>query len=133
MRCVLVVEDDPWIQWMIADDLRDRGFDVLTARDGLEALRCVARIHPDAIVLDLVLPRMSGWEFLRRARVAGTPSPILVITGEHDQALPAAIPPIERYLRKPFDIEELARNVAELVARQPLDAAAPVAARAKVS
>jgi len=60
LTCVLVVEDDPWIQWMIADDLADRGYEVITAQDGLEALAHVTEIQPDVIVLDLMLPRSSG-------------------------------------------------------------------------
>jgi hypothetical protein len=44
--CVLVVEDDPWIQWMIADDLVDRGYQVVTAQDGIEALERIADVRP---------------------------------------------------------------------------------------
>ena len=60
LTCVLVVEDDPWIQWMIADDLADRGYEVITAQDGLEVLAHVTEIQPDVIVLDLMLQRSSG-------------------------------------------------------------------------
>src|SRR5438034_3367593 len=62
LSCVLVVEDDPWIQWMIADDLTDRNYDVKTASDGVEALAQLAEVRPDVIVLDLILPRSSGWD-----------------------------------------------------------------------
>ena len=66
MARVLVVEDDAWIAWMIADDLADRGYEVSTARDGAEALRCLKITRPDAIVLDLMLPGMNGWDFVER-------------------------------------------------------------------
>src|SRR6266702_3485367 len=68
LTCVLVVEDDPWIQWMIADDLADRDYDVKTASDGVEALAQLAEGRPDVIVLDLILPRSSGWDVVERYR-----------------------------------------------------------------
>ena len=63
---VLVVEDDAWRAWMIADDLAERGYAVSTARDGAEALRRLAAARPDAIVLDLMLPKMHAWDFVER-------------------------------------------------------------------
>ena len=63
---VLVVEDDAWRAWMIADDLADRGYQVSTARDGAEALRRLEAARPDAIVLDLMLPGINGWQFVER-------------------------------------------------------------------
>ncbi len=121
MTCVLVVEDDPWIQWMIADDLTDRGHQVITAQDGIEALARLGEIRPEVIVLDLILPRSSGWEFAERycASTAGDLIPIVVVSAARDRALPLASRGVRRYLPKPFDIEELARAVAELTGRYP--------------
>jgi Response regulator receiver domain len=68
VRHVLAVEDDSPIRAMLADLLDDVGYVVVQAGDGFEALRQLRRTRPDLIVLDLMLPGMSGWQFLERAR-----------------------------------------------------------------
>ena len=116
MTCVLVVEDDPWIQWMIADDLADRGYKVLTARDGKEALHRVRDRRPDIIVLDLMLPRLNGWEFVDRyqAITGGSAIPIIVVSAARRPKLPVASSGFVTWLQKPFDIEQLASTIGEL-------------------
>ena len=125
MTCVLVVEDDPWIQWMIADDLADRGYEVITAQDGVEALERIGEIRPDVLVLDLMLPRSDGWELAERYRAltGGEPIPIVVVSAARNADLPDASRGVRRYLPKPFDIEELARAVAQISGQQPARAA----------
>ena len=120
MSCVLVVDDAPWIQWMIADDLTDRNYDVKTASDGVEVLAQLAEVRPDVIVLDLILPRSSGWDVVERyqAEAVGDVVPIVVISAARDGAVSLAFPGVERYLPKPFDLEELAQAVAELSGKQ---------------
>jgi len=120
LSCVLVVEDDPWIQWMIADDLTDRNYDVKTASDGVEALAQLAEVRPDVIVLDLILPRSSGWDVVERyqAEAVGDVVPIVVISAARDGAVSLAFSRVERYLPKLFDLEELAQAVDELSGRQ---------------
>jgi CheY-like chemotaxis protein len=121
LSCVLVVEDDPWIQWIIADDLADRDYNVKTAWDGIEALTQLAEVRPDVIVLDLMLPRSSGWDFVERCYqedAGGDVVPIVVISAARDGAVSLAFPGVERFLPKPFDIEELAQAVDELSGRQ---------------
>jgi chemosensory pili system protein ChpA (sensor histidine kinase/response regulator) len=90
LTCVLVVEDDPWIQWMIADDLADRGYEVVTAQDGAEALQHVREVRPDVIVLDL--PRLDGWELANRCRAVagGAAIPIVVVSAARNPELPDA-------------------------------------------
>jgi two-component system, sensor histidine kinase and response regulator len=114
MTCVLVVEDDPWIQWMIADDLADRGHNVLTARDGKEALGRLRNSRPDVIVLDLMLPRLNGWEFLERyqAVTGGSAIPIVVVSAVRNPDLPAVSNEVVTCLPKPFDVEQLAGSVS---------------------
>jgi CheY-like chemotaxis protein len=116
MTCVLVVEDDPWIQWMIADDLADRGHTVLTACDGKEALERLRGTPPEVIVLDLLLPRVDGWEFARRYRtITGASAiPIVVVSAPHAPELAATPGGIVRWLSKPFDMEQLASTIVEL-------------------
>jgi DNA-binding response OmpR family regulator len=116
MTRVLIVEDDPWIQWMIADDLADRGHAVVTARDGKEALDRVRESRPDVIVLDLVLPRLNGWEFVDRyqASTGGSAIPIIVVSAAHRPDLPVPSSGIVRWLPKPFDMEQLAATIRDL-------------------
>jgi CheY-like chemotaxis protein len=65
VRQVLVVEDDDDIRELLAALLMDAGYEVQTASNGLEALRAALASPPDVIVLDLMMPVMNGWEFLR--------------------------------------------------------------------
>src|SRR5437868_985811 len=67
-RHVLIVEDESPIRGMLADLLSDAGYAVLEAADGVEALHQLKAARPDLIVLDLMLPGMSGWQFLERSR-----------------------------------------------------------------
>src|SRR5205807_1908402 len=115
--------DDPWIQWIIADELADRGNEVMTASDGIEALECLRQTRPDVIVLDLVLPRLDGWEFANRYRQVtdGTVIPMVVVSAARQAHFPALSSGVATFLRKPLDIEQLASSVAQLgEARQTL-------------
>jgi CheY-like chemotaxis protein len=132
---VLVVEDDAWIAWMIADDLADRGYEVSTARDGSEALRCLQTARPDVIVLDLMLPGVTGWDFVERyqQRTGGRLLPIVVVSAAG--AVPRSLEQrgVRHVLRKPFDVEQLARSVAEALASTDGPGSATVAAAAPAS
>jgi DNA-binding response OmpR family regulator len=112
---VLVVEDDPWIAWMIADDLTDRGYEVGTASNGVEALQCLENAPRDVIVLDLMLPTMHGWDFVEsyRQKTGGASLPIIVVSAAGAVPRSMDMRGIRCYLRKPFDIEQLAGCVAD--------------------
>jgi twitching motility two-component system response regulator PilH len=114
---VLVVEDDPAIRALLQDVLRDSGYTVTTAETGDQALEQMREQRPDLVLLDLMLPGMNGWMFLRtreRDRQLAT-VPILVIsalgpTGTgHAQELGAPV-----FLHKPFDVSELLAEVNRL-------------------
>ena len=115
MTHVLVVEDDPWIAWMVADELTDRGCEVRTATDGAEALHELEENRPDVIVLDLMLPTMHGWDFVEQYQqhTGGKRLPIIVVSAAG--AVPRSMEKrgVRHYLRKPFDLEELARCVTD--------------------
>ena len=130
MARVLVVEDDAWIAWMIAADLAERGYQVSTARDGAEALRRLKATRPDAIVLDLMLPKMNGWDFVERYQehTGGRAIPIVVVSAAG--AVPRSLERrgVRQFLAKPFDVEQLARSVAEAVVSVDASGSAPTAA-----
>jgi CheY-like chemotaxis protein len=111
-RCVLVIEDDPFIRDLYEILLSDGGYRVETAingQDGLDRLWCA----PDLIVLDLMMPVMDGREFLGRlrGRADGQRTPVLLVTAIWGPSLPGA----QGVLQKPFESEALLGRVAALL------------------
>ena len=81
---VLVVDDDSEVRATLVEYLREEGFDVREAENGLEALACVKRDRPRAVVLDLMMPRLGGIEALKRIRGFDTAIGVVVVTGTED-------------------------------------------------
>jgi len=103
--CILVVDDERDIRDVIAELLQDEGYDVEEAGDGAEALAKARDCHPLVVLLDLMMPGMSGWEFRDRQR--GDPQlaeiPVIVVS-----ALGKALGvDAAGYLQKPFDLDDL--------------------------
>jgi DNA-binding response OmpR family regulator len=116
MAVILVIDDDPNIRQVIGFALRDEGHQVGEAPDGNAALALIEAQHPDLILLDMKMPIMDGWEFVRRYRERhGHRAPILVVTAATDAARRAAEVAAEDYLPKPFDLDALVERVAALV------------------
>ena len=108
---VLVVDDEPIIRRFLAEGLTDAGYQVLIARDGAEALDSVYRFHPDAVLLDLLMPGADGWTFLRERCVqpALAALPVVVFSaagrgGLHDASALRAT----AVLPKPLNLDVLA-------------------------
>jgi DNA-binding response OmpR family regulator len=123
MSRVLVIEDDPAILRGLVVNLREDSYDVITATDGEAGYRLAREKAPDVIVLDLMLPRMSGYEVCRKLRAEGVDVPILMLTarGEEADRILGLDLGADDYLTKPFFIGELlARIRAHLRRTQPL-------------
>lgn len=119
MSLILVVEDDPAILQGVADTLADEGYDVLTAQDGEAGDRLLRDRVPDLVVLDLMLPKMSGHELCRQARRRDMTMPILMLTArsaESDRVTGLDLG-ADDYLTKPFSIPELLARVRALLRR----------------
>jgi DNA-binding response OmpR family regulator len=120
---ILVVDDEPAMVGMVAALLGEDGYEIVTAYDGEAALRRHADEHPDLVVLDRRLPKLSGDEVCRRIRAASA-TPILMLTGEKGSEERARLLDLgaDDYLEKPFSKRELSSRVRALLRR----ASAPV-------
>lgn len=117
---VLVVEDNRNISEMIGEYLESRGFEVDYAADGLDGFRLASENSYDAIVLDLMLPRLDGIEVCRRLRAeARKATPILMLTARDtlDDKLTGLSSGADDYLTKPFAIRELEARLHALIRR----------------
>ena len=117
---VLVVEDDTDIAGVLRRSLDKEGYDVRVAGDGESALDEAGVFEPDAVVLDLGLPKLDGVEVCRRLRTEGD-VPILILTAR--DALEARVAGLDSgaddYLVKPFEREELLARIRALLRRRP--------------
>ena len=110
---VLTVEDEPEMQVILRDNLEYEGFEVLSAATGEEGLQLAMATQPDLILLDLLLPRMSGYEVCRRLRTEHFTMPIIMLTARNAELDRVAGLEMgaDDYLGKPFGVGELIARV----------------------
>lgn len=122
MSRILIVDDEPLITDSLSYSLKREGFDIRAASDGAEGLQEVEDFQPDLIVLDIMLPGMSGFEFCRRLRTSRT-TPVIMLTArgeEIDRVLGLEVG-ADDYLAKPFSFRELLARIRSLLRRVQLD------------
>jgi CheY-like chemotaxis protein len=116
MTRILIVEDDIPIRDLIVDQLRHDGYDVEEAANGAEALDQLRTRCPDAIVLDLMMPAMHGWDFIESYRkvTGGKSIPIVVLSAAG--AIPRSMYAlgVRRFIPKPFVMDELPKALDDI-------------------
>lgn len=116
---VLIVEDDPAVRQSLERSLAFEGYTVATAADGIAALSAVQEERPDAVILDLGLPKLDGLSVCRKLRGAGNSVPILVLTAREatNDRVTGLDAGADDYLPKPFALEELLARLRALLRR----------------
>ena len=116
---VLVVDDDPEIVAMLSARLAGRGYKVLTANDGLEAIAEAKRSRPALIVLDVMMPHKTGWEVARALKqdpvTEGIKIVMLTAIGQQMNEMTSPLYGADAYFDKPFDFSELEKKISELI------------------
>ena len=124
---ILIIEDDATLLRGLKDNFKSQGYHVRTARDGQEGLDAVLSNPPDLVILDLMLPKMNGYEICRLARGSNLDMPIVMLTakGQEEDIVRGLELGADDYVTKPFSIRELlARVKAFLRRRQAQEASA---------
>ena len=115
---ILVVDDELAIIKLLRANLQADGYEVLAAMDGAEALQIVERESPDLIILDIMMPKMDGFEVCRRLR-EWSQIPIIMLSARSDEADKVTCLDLgaDDYLSKPFGVTELLARVSAVLQR----------------
>lgn len=118
---ILVIDDDPDLLWALERNLRDEGYEVLTASDGKTGLRVAHRHRPHLVLLDVAMPGMDGLEVCRRLRrdpgLASVPIMFLTVLSDVEDRVTALDEGGDDHMAKPFDLRELKSRVRALLRR----------------
>lgn len=119
MKRILVVDDEPSLREVLADILRDEGYEVLTAADGRAGVAAVASEAPDLVLMDVMMPAMDGRAAYgaMRAHPNGRNIPIVLSSTGHERR--PREPGIAAYLPKPFELDDLLELVKRLLSDEP--------------
>jgi len=132
---ILVIDDSKVIRQRVKEMLPAGNFEVLEAKDGLEGLQLIQQEHPNLIMLDFLLPKMSGWEVYQQIQTHPhlQAIPLLVMSGRKEEVTEKISEPFERFafIEKPFEKKELIESIKEamrIASRIPAVAPPPPAA-----
>ncbi len=116
---ILVVEDDPTILKLLSGDLELEGYTVSTAKDGLEGLEKAKTLKPDLLILDVMMPKMNGYDVCRALRKDGSDIPIIMLTarGQEAEKVVGLNQGADDYVTKPYGSMELIARVKALLRR----------------
>ncbi len=127
MSRIIVIEDDLAILRGLRDNLEYESYEVYTATDGEQGYRLIQKHHPHLIVLDLMIPRMSGYELCRKVRSEGIATPILMLTARSEEAdrVRGFDLGADDYVTKPFSVPELLARIRAILRRVKPSTALP--------
>ena len=119
METVLIIEDDPTMLIGLKDNFEFKGYKVLTAADGEKGLKAALNSKPDLILLDIMLPKINGYEICRLIREEKLAMPIIMLTakGEESDIVLGLNLGADDYVTKPFSIKELLARAAAFLRR----------------
>ena len=119
METVLIIEDDPTMLIGLKDNFEFKGYKVVTAADGEKGLKAALNAKPDLIVLDIMLPKINGYEICRLIREQKLATPIIMLTakGEESDIVLGLNLGADDYVTKPFSIKELLARAAAFLRR----------------
>ncbi|HVV64741.1 MAG TPA: response regulator [Rhizomicrobium sp.] len=113
---VLVVEDEPLVRMLAVEVLKDAGYQVLEASDGIEALQALDRARVDLLITDIQMPRLNGYQLVEAAMAKWPDLKSILVTGYAREDVPAAVADAAPHtLQKPFDIDSLPGLVARIL------------------
>lgn len=120
---VLIIEDDPALLRGLKDNFAAQGYEVRTANDGQRGMDALLKEPPDLLLLDLMLPKMNGYEICRIARARHLDMPIIMLTakGQEDDIVRGLELGADDYVTKPFSIRELLARVKAFLRRRGPD------------
>jgi len=122
-KIILVIEDDASIRELVTWNLAEDGYGCLCANDGMEGLTAVREEAPDLIILDLMLPRMDGFEVIKTLRMEGVETPVIMLTAKNEEAdkVIGLEFGADDYITKPFGIRELKARIKAVLRRYKTD------------
>ena len=114
---ILIADDDRGLTHLLNAYLVEKGYTTVIAHDGAEALTLLEREHPDLIVLDVVMPKVNGYDFLFEMRKVedALKVPVIVLTGKPDMADIFKVEGVVEYLVKPFTPQELMEKIKKYI------------------
>lgn len=121
-KTILIAEDEPSMQRIVSDRLIESGFEVIATNDGYEGLRLALTKHPDLILLDILMPKMTGMEMLKRLRddAWGKTAPVILLTNvspDTDKALQEVIAyqPAYYFIKSDVQLTDIVEKIKEIV------------------
>jgi DNA-binding response OmpR family regulator len=119
-RKIIVIDDDPVILETVHLNLARRGYEIVSFSNGTEAIDKITTIHPDLIILDVIMPEMDGWEVLKiiKDHYPEEGLKVLLLTAkstDKDKMIGTSILKADGYITKPFDLQDFLLKVKSLL------------------